>query len=106
MNANPALVQQGPFAVANQRPPFALIGVVAGAVDGGPYGRARRAADGDRGTGPDARRATQRPPALRLDPRQVGQGCIHTRIDFDLYSRAGIDKFMAFIDRAADAGRG
>jgi FAD/FMN-containing dehydrogenase/Fe-S oxidoreductase len=31
-----------------------------------------------------------------------GQGCIHTRIDFVLYSRAGIDKFMAFIDRAAD----
>jgi FAD/FMN-containing dehydrogenase/Fe-S oxidoreductase len=31
-----------------------------------------------------------------------GQGCIHTRIDFDLYSRAGIDHYLAFIDQAAD----
>jgi FAD/FMN-containing dehydrogenase/Fe-S oxidoreductase len=31
-----------------------------------------------------------------------GQGCIHTRIDFDLYSRAGIDSYLAFIDQAAD----
>jgi FAD/FMN-containing dehydrogenase/Fe-S oxidoreductase len=31
-----------------------------------------------------------------------GQGCIHTRIDFDFGSRAGIDNFLAFIDAAAD----
>jgi FAD/FMN-containing dehydrogenase/Fe-S oxidoreductase len=31
-----------------------------------------------------------------------GQGCIHTRIDFDFASHAGIDNFLAFIDRAAD----
>jgi FAD/FMN-containing dehydrogenase/Fe-S oxidoreductase len=31
-----------------------------------------------------------------------GQGCIHTRIDFDFRSRAGIDNFLAFIDAAAD----
>jgi FAD/FMN-containing dehydrogenase/Fe-S oxidoreductase len=31
-----------------------------------------------------------------------GQGCIHTRIDFDLYSRAGIERYLAFIDQAAD----
>jgi len=31
-----------------------------------------------------------------------GQGCIHNRIDFDLRSRAGIDRFLAFLDEAAD----
>jgi FAD/FMN-containing dehydrogenase/Fe-S oxidoreductase len=30
-----------------------------------------------------------------------GQGCLHTRIDFDLTSRAGIDRFRAFLDDAA-----
>jgi len=31
-----------------------------------------------------------------------GQGCIHTRIDFDLRSRGGIDAYSAFIHEAAD----
>ena len=31
-----------------------------------------------------------------------GQGCVHTRIDFDLASRPGVDKYRAFIDEAAD----
>ncbi len=31
-----------------------------------------------------------------------GQGCVHTRIDFDLLTRPGIDKFRAFLDDAAD----
>jgi len=31
-----------------------------------------------------------------------GQGCVHMRIDFDLYSRAGIDRFLGFLDQAAD----
>jgi len=31
-----------------------------------------------------------------------GQGCVHTRIDFDLFSRAGIDRYHAFISDAAD----
>ncbi len=31
-----------------------------------------------------------------------GQGCVHTRINFDLESEAGIRKFREFIDRAAD----
>ncbi len=31
-----------------------------------------------------------------------GQGCIHCRITFDLKSRPGIDKYMEFINRAAD----
>jgi FAD/FMN-containing dehydrogenase/Fe-S oxidoreductase len=31
-----------------------------------------------------------------------GQGCVHTRINFDLVSEPGIRKFRAFIDRAAD----
>jgi FAD/FMN-containing dehydrogenase/Fe-S oxidoreductase len=31
-----------------------------------------------------------------------GQGCLHTRIDFDLKSAPGIRKFMGFIDQAAD----
>jgi Fe-S oxidoreductase len=31
-----------------------------------------------------------------------GQGCVHTRINFDLESDAGIRKFRTFIDRAAD----
>jgi FAD/FMN-containing dehydrogenase/Fe-S oxidoreductase len=30
-----------------------------------------------------------------------GQGCIHTRIDFDLESAAGIDKYKAFMDEAS-----
>jgi len=29
-----------------------------------------------------------------------GQGCIHTRIDFDLQSAAGIEKYTAFMDEA------
>jgi len=31
-----------------------------------------------------------------------GQGCVHTRVDFDFESRAGIDRYLAFIDEAAD----
>ncbi len=31
-----------------------------------------------------------------------GQGCIHTRIDFDFASRQGIDRYLAFLDQAAD----
>jgi len=31
-----------------------------------------------------------------------GQGCVHTRINFDLESEPGIRKFRAFIDQAAD----
>jgi FAD/FMN-containing dehydrogenase/Fe-S oxidoreductase len=31
-----------------------------------------------------------------------GQGCVHTRIDFDLATRAGIDAFRAFLGDAAD----
>ena len=31
-----------------------------------------------------------------------GQGCVHTRIDFDLVTAAGIAKFRAFLDAAAD----
>jgi FAD/FMN-containing dehydrogenase/Fe-S oxidoreductase len=31
-----------------------------------------------------------------------GQGCVHMRIDFDFESRAGIDRYLAFIDQAAD----
>lgn len=31
-----------------------------------------------------------------------GQGCVHTRIDFDLTSRAGIARFRAFLDAAAE----
>jgi len=31
-----------------------------------------------------------------------GQGCVHTRIDFDLVSKAGIEKYRSFIHRAAD----
>jgi FAD/FMN-containing dehydrogenase/Fe-S oxidoreductase len=31
-----------------------------------------------------------------------GQGCIHTRIDFDLTTRGGIDKFRAFLEEASD----
>jgi FAD/FMN-containing dehydrogenase/Fe-S oxidoreductase len=30
-----------------------------------------------------------------------GQGCVHTRIDFDLETRAGIEKFHAFLDDAS-----
>ncbi|HEX7051835.1 MAG TPA: FAD-linked oxidase C-terminal domain-containing protein [Longimicrobiales bacterium] len=32
----------------------------------------------------------------------LGQGCIHTRIDFDLVTREGIEKFRAFLDDASD----
>jgi len=31
-----------------------------------------------------------------------GQGCIHTRIDFDLQSKDGIAKYRAFVEAAAD----
>ncbi|MGA8532314.1 MAG: FAD-binding and (Fe-S)-binding domain-containing protein [Acidobacteriaceae bacterium] len=31
-----------------------------------------------------------------------GQGCVHTRINFDLESESGIRKFRAFLDRATD----
>ncbi|MGE5506443.1 MAG: FAD-binding and (Fe-S)-binding domain-containing protein, partial [Actinomycetota bacterium] len=31
-----------------------------------------------------------------------GDGCIHCRIDFDMLSRAGIDRYLAFTDAAAD----
>ncbi|HLJ80240.1 MAG TPA: FAD-linked oxidase C-terminal domain-containing protein, partial [Ktedonobacterales bacterium] len=31
-----------------------------------------------------------------------GQGCLHTRIDFDLTSKAGIEKFRAFMYEGAD----
>jgi Fe-S oxidoreductase len=31
-----------------------------------------------------------------------GQGCVHTRIDFELRTRAGIEAFRAFLDDAAD----
>ncbi|MDQ6892303.1 MAG: FAD-binding oxidoreductase [Acidobacteriota bacterium] len=31
-----------------------------------------------------------------------GQGCLHTRIDFDLETRPGIDRYRAFIYEAAD----
>jgi FAD/FMN-containing dehydrogenase len=31
-----------------------------------------------------------------------GQGCVHTRIDFDLVTQPGIDKFRAFLGDAAD----
>ena len=32
----------------------------------------------------------------------LGQGCIHTRIPFDLYTRPGIEKWRSFIDEATD----
>ncbi len=32
----------------------------------------------------------------------LGQGCIHTRIPFDLYTRHGIDQWVSFIDEATD----
>ena len=31
-----------------------------------------------------------------------GQGCIHCRVDFDLYTQAGIDKMRRFLDEATD----
>ncbi len=31
-----------------------------------------------------------------------GQGCLHTRIDFDLETEPGIDRYRAFVDEAAD----
>jgi len=31
-----------------------------------------------------------------------GQGCVHTRIDFDMYTNEGIKKYRAFIHEAAD----
>lgn len=32
----------------------------------------------------------------------LGQGCIHTRIPFDLYTTAGVEKWRLFIDQATD----
>jgi len=32
----------------------------------------------------------------------IGQGCVHTRNNFDLHSTAGIAKFRAFVESAAD----
>lgn len=32
----------------------------------------------------------------------LGQGCIHTRIPFDLYTRQGIENWRSFIDEATD----
>jgi len=31
-----------------------------------------------------------------------GQGCVHTRIPFDLYTAEGVDKYRRFMERAAD----
>ncbi len=31
-----------------------------------------------------------------------GEGCIHMRIDFDMVTREGVEKFLQFIDEAAD----
>jgi Fe-S oxidoreductase len=31
-----------------------------------------------------------------------GMGCVHCRIPFDLYTRAGVEKFKAFMDEATD----
>ncbi len=31
-----------------------------------------------------------------------GQGCIHCRISFDLFSRQGVENFMKFLDKASD----
>jgi FAD/FMN-containing dehydrogenase/Fe-S oxidoreductase len=31
-----------------------------------------------------------------------GQGCVHTRIPFDLYSTEGVEKYRRFMERAAD----
>lgn len=31
-----------------------------------------------------------------------GQGCVHCRINFDLKTQEGIDKYLAFVNRAAD----
>ncbi|MFO7893019.1 MAG: FAD-binding and (Fe-S)-binding domain-containing protein [Longimicrobiales bacterium] len=31
-----------------------------------------------------------------------GQGCIHCRINFDLVTREGVDRYLAFVDEAAD----
>jgi FAD/FMN-containing dehydrogenase/Fe-S oxidoreductase len=31
-----------------------------------------------------------------------GEGCVHCRIDFDYGTRAGLDRYLAFIDEAAD----
>ena len=31
-----------------------------------------------------------------------GQGCIHCRVDFDLSSPRGVDRYLAFVDEAAD----
>lgn len=31
-----------------------------------------------------------------------GQGCVHTRIDFDMYTHEGIKKYRAFVHEAAD----
>src|SRR5205807_7670668 len=32
----------------------------------------------------------------------LGQGCVHTRIDFDLKTAEGIRKFRSFIEEASD----
>jgi FAD/FMN-containing dehydrogenase/Fe-S oxidoreductase len=32
----------------------------------------------------------------------LGQGCVHTRIPFDLYTKEGVDKWVHFIDEATD----
>ena len=31
-----------------------------------------------------------------------GQGCVHTRIDFDLYTQEGVKNYRAFLNEAAD----
>ena len=31
-----------------------------------------------------------------------GQGCVHCRIDFDLFTRPGVDNYLAFVNEAAD----
>ncbi len=32
----------------------------------------------------------------------IGQGCVHCRVPFDLYTRPGIDKYKAFMEEAVD----
>ncbi len=32
----------------------------------------------------------------------LGQGCIHCRVDFDLYTAEGIKKWRSFLEEAAD----
>jgi Fe-S oxidoreductase/FAD/FMN-containing dehydrogenase len=41
----------------------------------------------------------------RLKPSlygHLGQGCVHCRVGFDLYSRAGVERYRAFAEEAAD----